>query len=304
MKKRLLALLLTLSMVLSLAPHSALAANGGNAKEAHDHAHELAVENAKATVTDTKTEKTGTVLAFTSDTHNKTNNTAANRLGTWLDKMAGIYGAVDVMAFGGDMGDAGDGTNYWTNTKADMKQLTDRNVAGVYTTGNHEYSPGSYSATSTDTAQKQFVINAEAEVGDNYRIYCLGSQSSSSSYANQKTALTTYLNSVGNDRVIFIITHFPLHYFSGRTTSNASDIIDILNTAVEDNDQTIVFLWGHNHTMADTYYDQIYGPGGVDSIQYGSSSSNTKTVKFYYGAAGCMSDSEYSTTGSAKVLGK
>ena len=88
----------------------------------------------------------------------------------------------------------------------------------------------------------------------------------------------------------------------GRSTQGASDVIDALNNAVDSNHQTIVFLWGHNHTLADTYYDQIYGPGGVDSLEYASGSS--KTIKFYYGAAGCMSDYEYSTSGSQKVLGK
>ena len=303
MKKRLFAIILTLVMVLSLVPAQVFATDGS--ADAHDHETTEVVREAE---TATKAAGDADVLAFTSDTHNKTNNTAAKRLGTWLDKMNdsehyGDLGGVDVMAFGGDMGDAGDGTNYWTNTQADMKQLTDRGITGVYTTGNHEYSPGSYSSSSTNATQKEFVIDKEAEVGDTYRIFCLGSRSTSSSYANQVSTLTSYLNSVGNDKVIFIITHFPLHYYSGRTTSSASSVIDALNNAVDNNGQTIVFLWGHNHTMADTYYDQIYGPGGVDSIQY-DGSGNTKTIKFYYGAAGCMSDSEYSASGSAKVLGK
>ena len=248
MKKRLLAYLLILAMVLTLAPQPKAHAAVSSDETAHVHEHaEVNAEGTKAT-------KTGTVLAFTSDTHNKTNNTAANRLGTWLDKMADLYGAVDVMAFGGDMGDAGDGTNYWTNTQADMDKLDARNVTGVYTTGNHEYSPGSYSASSSNATQKKFVINTEAAVGDDYRIYCLGSNSSGSDYSAQVSALTTYLNRVGNDKVIFIITHFPLPYYSGRSTTSASDVIDALNNAVVNNDQTIVFLWGHNHTMADTYY--------------------------------------------------
>jgi hypothetical protein len=52
-----------------------------------------------------------TVLAFTSDVHNKhSGNGAANRTGTWLNLMAdeNHYGHVDAMAFGGDLMDAGD----------------------------------------------------------------------------------------------------------------------------------------------------------------------------------------------------
>ena len=82
------------------------------------------------------------VLAFTSDTHNTSGNAAANRLGTWLDKVEDIYGKKpDVMAFGGDMAGAG-ASGYWDLAQADMNKLTERDVTGVYTTGNHEISYG------------------------------------------------------------------------------------------------------------------------------------------------------------------
>ena len=74
-------------------------------------------------------------------------------------------------------------TTYWTLTQADMDQLTQRDITGVYTTGNHEHSPGRYDASSTDPAQKAFKIGAEGAKGENYRIYCLGSESSSQSYS-------------------------------------------------------------------------------------------------------------------------
>ena len=112
-----------------------------------------------------------TVLAFTSDTHNMDNNQAANRLGTWLDKVAGIYGKMpDAMAFGGDMANASASeSNYWSFTQADITQLTNRDVNGVYTTGNHEWSPGNYGSTSSSLKQ-QFKVGAEGKEGTNYRI--------------------------------------------------------------------------------------------------------------------------------------
>ncbi len=249
-----------------------------------------------------------TVLTFTSDTHNKSGNQAANRLGSWLDIVADKYGGITLMAFGGDMANASASqSDYWTLTKADMDQLDSRGVEGVYTTGNHEHSPGQYSASSTDASQQKFKITTEGAEGDNYRIFCLGSESSSSNYSNQISSLTSYLNRVGNDKPIFIITHFPLHYYGsssswwgGRTTTGAADVIDVLNNAVANNGQKIVFLWGHNHTESDTYYDYIYKPG--DSFPTTNGGAN-KTIQFYYGAAGCMSDSEYGT-GSASVKGK
>ena len=258
-----------------------------------------------------------TVLAFSSDVHNcykggggyggvtrTDDNISADRLGRWIDAVESeLNDVVDVMAFGGDMANASESAdNFWTLTQNDIDMLTTKGVEAVLTTGNHEYSPGKISSYNNLTTG-QYKVNTEGKEGNNYRIYCLGSESSSSKYStSQISALTTYLNGAGNDKPIFIITHFPLHYNNGRETDGAGNVIDALNKAVTNNSQTIVFLWGHNHTMSDSYYDQIYGPGGDDSITY-DSSGNSKTIKFYYGAAGCMSDSEYGG-GSAYVKGK
>ncbi|MBR2580151.1 MAG: Ig domain-containing protein, partial [Cutibacterium sp.] len=181
--------------------------------------------------------------------------------------------------------------------------------------GDAKYSNGSLTSSSNQSVVDNYLVNTEAMVGDNYRIYCLGSNSDSPSYANQISSLSDYLASVheqdpDNEQVIFIITHFPLHYYSSyRTTASASDVIDVLNSAVEDYGQKIVFLWGHNHTEApgETHYDEIFTP--EYELQYASSSSNKKTIQFYYAAAGCMSDTEYSSwggssTGSPAVKGK
>ena len=58
-----------------------------------------------------------TVLAFSSDVHNKSGDVAATRTYKWLNLMANDshYGHVDAMAFGGDMGQAGaSSSNFWT----------------------------------------------------------------------------------------------------------------------------------------------------------------------------------------------
>ena len=249
------------------------------------------------------------VLTFTSDTHNKSGNVAAQRLGEWIDMVQSKHGKIDAMAFGGDMGDAsaGSASNFWTLTKADIAQLTERNVQGVYTTGNHEYNPGDYGSSGSAAPENTYKIVSEGASGKNYRIYCLGSESWSSTYSTtQINSLRNYLKNLkenGDTKPIFIITHFPLHYYSSRSTTNADQVIDLLNTAATEDGQKIVFLWGHNHTMSDTYYDYIYRPG--ESIEYNSSGSSKK-LQFYYGAAGCMSDSEYggANGGSASVKGK
>ena len=308
--KRMFAMLMGLMMILtqfgSLGTETAYA-------DVHDHLEEQVVQET-AVKAAAKAAGDTTVLAFSSDVHNQSNNTSANRLGTWIDNVEGkINGDIEVMAFGGDMAGAGwsGSDSYWTNTKADMTMITNKGVSGVYTTGNHEYSMGgnfnysSYTSGSyaTDDTKGKFKVNTIGAEGDDYIIYCLGSVSDTNAYTNQVDSLKQFLNSAGNSRVIYIITHFPLHTYSSRKTEDSGKVIDALNEAVENNGQTIVFLWGHNHTESDTYYDQIYGPGEgfTNTITY--SGSSTKNLKFYYGAAGCMSDSDYGT-GSGYVKGK
>ena len=162
MKKRIISLLIALIMLIGLLPMSALAKDdlggipfgGGDYYAADGRVAFNALENEKVSIQSGKAAEDGltegaakgdtgegslTVLAFTSDTHNKDGNVAATRLGAWLDKMESIYGKkVDVMAFGGDMANAmASQTSFWTLTQADMDQLDSRSITGVYTTGNH-----------------------------------------------------------------------------------------------------------------------------------------------------------------------
>ena len=281
-------------------------------------AEELPAAEETVTINDTAKAAAGdySVLAFTSDTHNKSGNVAANRLGTWIEKVKAEYGKVDVMAFGGDMANASaNESDFWTLTQADLDQLSQRDVTAVVTTGNHEYSPGNYSNGKNNTT-KVYIENSEGIEGSNYRIYCLGSSAYTESSgggswwggggwneytSSQITKLGNYLGSVDSSKVIVVITHYPLHYTSSRTITGAGDVIDALNTAANSG-KKIVYLWGHNHTDAprtETNYDKVFKPG--DTITY--SSGQSKEINFYYGAAGCMSDSEYGT-GSGSVKGK
>ena len=247
-----------------------------------------------------------TVLAFTSDIHNSEENTAANRLDNWLDKVENKCGDIDVMSFCGDMGSArAQETAFWTYTSRVMDVVENKSISDVYTTGNHEFYNGKFTETE-NVVRGKYQVGEVGEEGRNFIIYCLGTDNWNDHKDNypetQIEDLAADLNSLGNDKPIIILTHFPLHTFGTgnrpRQTENADRIIDTLNDAA-DSGKKIVLLWGHNHTVKDTYYDQIYVPG--DSIEYKSGSS--KELKFYYGAAGCMSDSEYGS-GSAFVKGK
>lgn len=247
-----------------------------------------------------------TVLAFTSDIHNNSNNVARNRMNGWIESIESndSYGKIETFAFCGDMSAIEGESQFWTNTQSVMSAVDAKSIDGVYTTGNHEFSPGNYTQGKNDTT-KEYIVSAEGKNGDNYRIYCIGTNNWNNSKDNftqgQVDDLTEYLGKVKNDKPIFVLTHFPLHRYSSgyitRETTNAKLVIDALNNAV-DAGKTIILLWGHNHSQRDPAYDQIYAPGY--EITYAS--GKTEPIKFYYAAAGCMSDTEY--TGSSSVKGK
>ena len=243
-----------------------------------------------------------TVLAFTSDVHNGSGNESADRLGVWIDTIRSMYGKLDGMGFCGDMGSVSNTTEtqFWQYAKKVIDTVAAKGVPACYTTGNHEFYPGNYNTT-TNSVKNNYIVGAEGLAGDNYRIYCLGTDNWNNNQDNYTQAqvedLSDYLSGVGNDKPIIVLTHFPLHRFSSRTTTRAYDVIEALNAAAATG-KKIVLLWGHNHSQKDPNYDQIYSPG--DSIEYKSGS--TATVNFYYAAAGCMSDTEY--VGSESVKGK
>lgn len=246
-----------------------------------------------------------TVLAFTSDVHNKSDNIAAIRQSNWIDTVIKKYGKIDAMGFCGDMGSGrAKESEFWDYTKAIMDVTDKKGITDVYTTGNHEFKNGNYSGTSNPVAKK-FIVDEEGLVGDNYLIYCLGTENWDNSTDNYTTdqisKLRKYLTGASADKPIVVLTHFPLHYYKGsqtRKTKNADQVIDVLNEA-SNAGKKIVLLWGHNHTVSDINYDEIFQPGSI--IEY--SSGSNKEIRFFYGAAGCMSDSEYGT-GSAYVKGK
>ncbi len=256
-----------------------------------------------------------TVLAFTSDVHNNDsqNVRGAERLGSWIDKIYSDYGMIDAMGFCGDMATSNVGTSneskYWQYTKTAIDVVQERINnneirQAVYTTGNHEFENGHFASTN-NTVKQYFTVDDTGATGDNYIIYCLGTASNINNIytAEQITKLAAFLDEADTDKPIIIISHFPLHRctqgtYGPRSTTNAASVIETLNSAAVSG-KKIVFLWGHNHTEKDEHYDQVYGPG--DSLEY--STGKYKTAGFYYAAAGCMSDSEYSA-GSNFVKGK
>ncbi len=259
-----------------------------------------------------------TYLAFTSDIHNGTasggeTNVSNIRLTTWLSNVQPKYdNRINVFGFCGDMAAASSNTStFWTFTKTVMDNIDSHGLTGVYAVGNHEYMNGSFGSTSNSPeVQGKYALNAEglAPAGEKYVMYCLGTNSShGSSWAyddSQITALTNYINGVSRDKVIIILTHFPLHDYGMHRTGNTAPLVKALNSAAAgadatygtDDDRKIVYLWGHNHSEGDDHYDEVWMPG--DTLP----DNNSTTSCFFYAAAGSMADAEYGS--SAKVKGK
>ena len=76
-----------------------------------------------------RAEKTGTVLAFSSDVHNTSTDSSAVRLGTWIDNVVAMHGGIDVMGFCGDLGDAGASeSNFWKYTQSVIDMVAAKGI--------------------------------------------------------------------------------------------------------------------------------------------------------------------------------
>ena len=126
---------------------------------------------------------------------------------------------------------------------------------------------------------------------DDFAIFHIGAHMNGTGQEEFKTEdiekLHTFLDTqVGNGKVIFVQTHWPLHYaynWAWRTTKNAGTMIDLLNEYSEKMD--ICFVWGHNHHQ-DAHRHQFYGRNDVLQI----SATEYKRIKFNYLNAGCLNE--------------
>ena len=251
-------------------------------------------------------------LAFTSDVHHSTGY-EQNNLQVWLGNIEQKVGYIDTMGFCGDMGSAyaANAVDYWSYVQANLDMMDGEIEAGkvgqaVYTFGNHEWYPyagGDYQNHMDDPAALRLQRMGEAVKTEDYIIYCFGAGSIAASFGQgydlaDIQAADEYLAAAPTDIPIFVLTHFPAHYFDGRTTLEAAALIDVLNKY-----PNVTLLWGHNHTVFDTYYDIFYQPGSELVID---AAGTKKEINFTYCSAGCMSDAEYSGPegGSAFIQGK
>ncbi len=249
-----------------------------------------------------------TYLAFTADVHYSTTY-EQNNLDVWLGYLKKTVPAIEYLGFVGDMASAYStgGATFWDCVKV-VEDTADNYVSSgfitkgsIFVLGNHEWYPdpgGAYAKNKDNDAAKKFMFTGEAAKNEKYILYAFGSPASSE---NRKldfmeediNALAEYLKAAPADIPIFIMSHFPLHTMSGKSTSNADKVVSVLN-----NYPNTIFLWAHNHNYQDPNYDSFSFAG--DSLEVAP--GNKLEIKFTYSSAGCMADKEY--YGADHIKGK
>lgn len=251
-------------------------------------------------------------LAFVSDIH-YSNDYRQNNLQVWYDNVSKDIGYIDALGSCGDMGSAYSSTAeiYWNNVQSVFNYMDPIVAAGkigsaIYTFGNHEWAPsngGNFTDYYENSTAMRYMRVGEALKTDRYIIYCLGAgpmaAKNGAGYSDEDIArIEEYLNAAPTDIPIFVLTHFPLHYWGERMASNAAKLVGVLNEH-----PNVVVLWGHNHSDFDQNYDKVYRPGSVLPVD---NQGTELTFNFTYLSAGCVSDFEYTGPdgGSAWVQGK
>ena len=214
-------------------------------------------------------------LAFTSDVHYDT-SFEQNNLEVWLKMLGNVVDSVDYMGFCGDLGSAYAPTtdDYWDYVQAAMDTADSFVDSGfikygnIYTFGNHEWYPtagGDYENNKDNPTAKRLIHVGEAARTDRYIIYCFGAAGTSRDHAQDFLSedieiLRSYLKTAPTDIPIIILTHFPLHTFSSRTSTNAAEVVELLN-----NYPNVIFLWDTT-TMFMIPYDQVFIAGDYIAV--------------------------------------
>ena len=235
-------------------------------------------------------------IGFTSDVHGNT-----SQLEKWLDKVTDTV-SMENMGYCGDYSYSSG--NSYLNEFNKIVSLTNQYVGtdkGVYTTGNHCWMNGGSSVVSSMEKTTGFVRLGEATNvnTDAYKVYGFGAANNSKTSSaagnfpdSDIEALEEYLKNVNSKIPVFILAHYPLHYYSSRSSENADDVIDMLNKY-----PNAVFVWGHNHSQGDSHYNEVKTFG--DSIEYKSGSS--KQINFTYISAGSVYSSSQVSHGGTIV---
>ena len=173
----------------------------------------------------------------------------------------------------------------------DIMYQASPDTAQVLTAGNHEWE---WSRQSDEMLEKLLGTPrvCHSYSSEDFEIFQIGAHTNDSGKEHfleeDIEKLRGFLESVaGSGKVIFIQTHWPLHYGYNsdqwRTVTNAGVMIDLLNEYAETLD--ICFVWGHNHNEDATRH-KLFRRG--DELQI--TKEETKQIRFTYVNAGCLNE--------------
>jgi hypothetical protein len=268
--KKLLSLVLTLGMIVSLCACTASAAEA----QAPD-----------------ETTSSGVYLAFTGDQHGETEGYQA-----WIEDQQAVYGDDFVLlSYSGDICEKS-----WEQDVFDgFKDVLDSLMPGKYnvTTGNQEFKSGA-PGDSWDDLGEGFTRLGEVTATEDYIVYDIGSAQESMGFPQSDIdELAAYLDAAPTDVPIFVLSHYPLplsvatesHSIPGgdhRQSDNNAALIEVLNQH-----PNVIFLWGHNHTFQDPRYGTIRPAGSKFTYDYDNATDKAE-INFTYANYGsfCRGD--------------
>lgn len=283
-KRQCLAWLLTLAMLISCLSVTAFATVKGDdwwIQYVGTPMEDFTIDNLE----DGKVVSEGNYVLCTSDTHRYTylvkdlltlaNSTIASD---------GETGNVGLICFGGDF--ANEKLIYADNMSILKAAIqTSPGTVAAYTKGNHEgnVSDEDFEALTGMSRIGETAVNKAGA----YYFYNFGAFNGTQQFTTNDIAqLEAFLDELPEDNTkpVFIVSHYPLHYYNDRRSSkNADKVVELLNKHPE-----TVFMWGHNHTEQDPNYGMIRVPG--DIIQTGAKADTSKEIKFTYACLGALRD--------------
>ena len=219
------------------------------------------------------------VILVTSDVHDKT-----PELQSWVTGVHADVPALNHMIFGGDYTYGSDSAGV-SSTCSSIINSVYPGVPIVKARGNHD-SSGTYSSG--------LVYN-----GSDYAIYAIDLDTSTAAQIismDKIEALDTALSGLDPSKPVIVVSHYPLHYYTSRTTANAPELVERLNKY-----PNAIVLWGHNHTLSDPGYGTVKKAG--DKIQCASGLSPVE-IHFTYVNMGSIYSSVNNAAGVVMTMTK
>ena len=315
--KRMTAWLLSILMIVSMLPTTALAGDIWSDIAGY-HASQGNLNAAAGTLINKYTEEEAAAPVDTADTAATAADTteylfiATDRhantsiIGNIVDNMESqINDTLDYLGLGGDMVGSGN-THPAYNSSTVLAEAT--NASNALSAENVDIVAGIHDMNVTDDAGIVLPYkNGSAQIyeGTNYYVYgveeyCISEDSDATNWSSEAQKFVDWANgeTIDKSKVIIVLSHYPLHakrddndgayYWHQALNTVATDAASGDSTVERD----IVFFHGHNHTVDSNEY--VYDVGDSMSIQNGSSTTS-ENIYYTYATAGYLNQNSKAT---------